>query len=199
MFDERENPRHSLTCIHLISVHSNQLFNTRVCQVIRMLFLPANFKHLQILDTEESRGVHNHLVLDVQLQTFQLWNLPRFSNLTEKLTLLQSSNRAFSAGDNSLVMIFHELSLNLVQSKPGLYCMPTHWLIWWLLYYGCHVSTSIRIQFSLKLLHLSCGPSTSFIKLMIICMFSRLLDLGLKTISVILANNPKLLKLFECN
>jgi len=30
-------------------------------------FLPANFKHLQTLDTEEYRGVLNHLVLDVQL------------------------------------------------------------------------------------------------------------------------------------
>jgi len=30
-------------------------------------FLPANFKYLQTLDTEESRGVQNHLVLDVQL------------------------------------------------------------------------------------------------------------------------------------
>ena len=32
--------------------------------------------------------------------------LCRFSNLTKKLTLLQSSIRAFGAGDNSLVIIY---------------------------------------------------------------------------------------------
>ena len=34
-------------------------------------FLPASFKYLQTLDTEESRGVHNHLVLDVHLKLIQ--------------------------------------------------------------------------------------------------------------------------------
>ena len=35
--------------------------------------------HLQTLETEESRGMHNHLVLNVQLK---LVYLLRFSNLT---------------------------------------------------------------------------------------------------------------------
>jgi len=136
MFEERENPRHS----YLISVHSNQLFSTGVCQVIRMLFLPANLKHLQMLDTEESRGVHNHLVLDVQLQISQLWNLLRFSNLTEKLTLLQSSNNPLTDLMTSLL---------------------------WLPYFNFHWDTIFSQTPSFVLLDL--GPSTSFIKLMITC------------------------------
>ena len=68
----------------------------------------------------------------------------------------QSSNIVFDAGDISLVKIPHELTFNLVQSKPGLYCISTDWLIWWLLYYCCHCFNFYRDTVSFNLLHLPC-------------------------------------------
>ena len=94
-------------------------------------FLFADFKYLQSLGAEESRGVHNHLMLDVPLkliQTSQLWKLLRFFQiwLVNSHCSMQWLNRAIGAGDSSLI-ISHGLAFNLVQSKPGLYCMLTHW------------------------------------------------------------------------
>ena len=56
-----------------------ECFNTSNQDAFSLL-ISSTCRHMHW--TQESRGVHNHMVLDVQLQTSQLWNLLRFWNST---------------------------------------------------------------------------------------------------------------------
>jgi len=69
MFKEGEKIlEKSLTCCH--PIYTQNHFNTGVARGTGC-FLPVNFKCLQTLDSEESREVHNRLVLDAQLKLIQ--------------------------------------------------------------------------------------------------------------------------------